>query len=387
MLLFGPAGKGTYWRALYLARGLARRGHTLTVLATSPTRHLRLETRTDSQTGVTFVEAPDMLWGPLRSGWDPWNVISRIRWARGQEFDLVHAFESRPASIFPALYWQRWRGVRLVLDWCDWFGRGGSVEERPNLLLRTALRPVETFFEDKFRTLADGTTVINSLLNHRAIELGVAPGTILRLPNGCNVDELHPIPRAKARRALNWPEDALIIGYIGAIFQRDAVLMAQAFDQVHQAEPKARLLLVGYCNAAVEELVAAPDSVWRTGRIPYEKVNRYLAACDVCWLPMRDSGANRGRYPLKLNDYMAAGRPTVATSVGDVATLFTEEAIGLLAADKPEPFAVQTLRLLQDHDLRLALGQRARQVAETRFSWTRLTDELEMFYKQVVAHK
>jgi glycosyltransferase involved in cell wall biosynthesis len=137
----------------------------------------------------------------------------------------------------------------------------------------------------------------------------------------------------------------------------------------------------------VEELVAAPDSVWRTGRIPYEKVNRYLAACDVCWLPMRDSGANRGRYPLKLNDYMAAGRPTVATSVGDVATLFTEEAIGLLAADKPEPFAVQTLRLLQDHDLRLALGQRARQVAETRFSWTRLTDELEMFYKQVVAHK
>lgn len=387
MLLFGPAGKGAYWRALYLARSLARRGHTLTVLATSPARHLRLETRTDSQTSVTLVEAPDMLWGPLRSGWDPWNVISRIRWARGQEFDLVHAFESRPASIFPALYWQRRRGVRLVLDWCDWFGRGGSVEERPNWLVRTTLRPVETFFEEKFRTLADGTTVINSLLHHRAIELGVAPRTILRLPNGCNVDELHPIPRAEARRALNWPEDALIIGYIGAIFQRDAVLMAQAFDQIHQAEPKARLLLIGYCNAAVEELVAAPDSVCRTGRIPYEEVNRYLAACDVCWLPMRDSGANRGRYPLKINDYMATGRPVVATAVGDVAELIHRGEFGLLVPDRSDALADKVLALLRDPARCEIMGQRARQMAEAELAWYQIGVRLERFYRQVLGEK
>jgi glycosyltransferase involved in cell wall biosynthesis len=387
MLLFGIAGKGTYWRALYLARSLARQGHHLTVLATSRARRLHFDTRPDTQAGVTLVESPDMLWGPLRSGWDPWNAISRIAWAHGQQFDLVHAFESRPASILPALYWQRRRHAPLVLDWCDWFGRGGSVEERPNQLVRAILRPVETFFEDNFRALADGTTVINSLLRHRAIELGVVPETILLLPNGCDVDTLHPIPQAEARRALGWPQDVFIIGYIGAIFQRDAVLMAQAFDQIRRAEPKAQLLLIGYCNVTVEKLVATPGAVWRTGHVGYDEISRYLAACDICWLPLCNSGANRGRYPLKINDYMAAGRPTVATAVGDLVDLVRRGKFGLLAPDQPDALACQVLTLLRDPARREAMGQCARQLAETEFVWDRIGVRLERFYYQVLESK
>ena len=384
MLLYNLVGKGTYWRALQLARSLAKRGHALTVLATSRDRRLRFDTWHDVQTGVTLAEAPDLLWGPLRSGWDLWSVLARIGWARGRQFDLVHAFESRPTVILPALYWQRYRNVRLVLDWCDWFGRGGSVEERPNRLVRAVLRPVETFFEERFRTLADGTTVINSILRRKVIELGVAPETILHLPNGSDVDGLRPIPQAEARRALGWPEDVPVIGYIGAIFQRDAVLMAQAFDQIRQVEPKAHLLLVGYCNVAVEELVVAPDAVRRTGRINYGEINRYLAACDVCWLPLRDSDANRGRYPLKINDYMAVGRPVVATAVGDVADLVRRGEFGLLASDRPDDLAHQVLTLLRDPALREEMGQRARRLAETEFSWGQVGGKLEQFYQQVL---
>ncbi|MBN1273078.1 MAG: glycosyltransferase family 4 protein [Candidatus Aminicenantes bacterium] len=384
MLLSNSAGKGTYWRALQLARSLAKRGHVLTVLATSRERRLRFDTRPDVQAGVTLVEAPDMLWGPLRSGWDPWSVIARIGWARGRHFDLVHAFESRPVVIFPALFWQRCRNVRLILDWCDWFGRGGSVEERPNWLIRTLLRPVETFFEESFRDCANGTTVINSLLRRRAIELGVAPETIFHLPNGSNAEELRPIPRTEARRVLGWPVDVPIIGYIGAIFQRDAMLMAQAFDRVRLTEPRAQLLLVGYCNVAVEELVAAPDAVRCTGRIRYDETNRYLAACDICWLPMRDSGANRGRYPLKINDYIAVGRPVVATAVGDVADLVRRGAFGLLASDRPEELAYQTLVLLHDSGRQEIMGRRARQLAEAEFTWDQISGELERFYWQVL---
>jgi glycosyltransferase involved in cell wall biosynthesis len=387
MLLYNPVGKGTYWRGLQLARSLARRGHTASVLATSRTRRLRFETRPDVQAGVTLVEAPDMLWGPLRSGWDPWNTLARIGWARGRRFDLVHAFEARPTAILPALYWQRRRDTRLVLDWCDWFGRGGSVEERPNRLLRAVLRPVETFFEERFRTWADGSTVINSFLRRRVIELGVRPETILDLPNGSDVDELRPIPQAVAREALGWPQDAPVVGYIGAIFERDAVLMARAFDQIRQVEPRARLVLIGYCNVAVETLVAAPEAVLRTGRIRYDEINRYLAACDVCWLPLRDSGANRGRYPLKVNDYMAVGCPVVATAVGDVAALIQRGEFGLLAADRPDDLARQVLALLHDPARRAAMGQRARQLAETEFTWDQIGAKLEQFYRQTLEEK
>ena len=251
MICFGVTGKGTYWRALELARGLAKSSHTVTVMSTSRDQSWRCVTKADQQAGVTLVETPDWMPGPLRSGWDPYNSIARLRWGRNQQFDLVHAFESRPTVIYPALAWQR-RGAKLVMDWCDWFGKGGSVEERPSPIVRAVLRPVETYFEDHFRTRAQGTTVINSTLHQRAIDLGIPARSIFQLPNGSDVDLLRPVPQDEARRQLGWPQDVPVIGYIGALFQRDALLMAQAFDQVRQREPRARLLLAGYCNVEVE---------------------------------------------------------------------------------------------------------------------------------------
>lgn len=384
MLLYNQVGKGTYWRALHLARNLANRGHDLTVLATSRDRRLRFGSRTDTQSEASLVEAPDMLWKGLRSGWDPWATLRRILWVDGERFDLIHGFESRPAVILPALYEKRRKGTRLILDWCDWFGRGGSVEERPNPLLRSFLRPAETLFEERFRKYCDGTTVINGELRRRAIELGVKPETILLLPNGSNVDEIRPVPQEEVRQALGWQGEVQVIGYIGAIFHRDAELMAQAFDRIHSSMPSTRLLLIGYCNVAVEELVNTPGAVWRTGRVEYHEINRYLGACDVCWLPMRDSGANRGRSPLKVKDYMAAGRPVVTTSVGEVAELVRRSGFGLVAPDEPAALAEQTLVMLRDPEQGQEMGRRARQAAEDNFRWERMAERLETFYERIL---
>jgi len=294
----------------------------------------------------------------------------------------VHAFESRPAAIYPALAWQR-RGATLVMDWCDWFGRGGSVEERPNPMVRALLRPAETYFEEHFRTRAAGTTVINSALGHKALALGVDPASILHLPNGSEVDVFRPQDRDEARRRLGWPLDGPVVGYIGAIFQRDARLMAQALDRLRQREPRARLLLAGYCNIAVERLVGAPEAVIRTGPLSFVEINRYLAACDVCWLPLADSGANRGRFPLKLNDYLAIGRPVVATAVGDVPDLITRGEFGLVSRPDPIDLADKVSELLRDPDRAAALGRNGRALAEREFRWEQIADRLVEFYQRI----
>lgn len=375
-------GKGGYWRARHFGLDLAARGHTVTLIATS--RHRRVGIRTSDLDGVTLVEMPDLFTGPLRSGWDLWNVLNRIVWVRKRKFDIVHAIQTRPTVLFPALYLKYVRGVSLVLDWSDWFGRGGSVEERSNPIMRALLRPVETFFDEKFRTCADGTVVICTTLREKAIALGVPPETLVLLPDGADTSRLRPINQLKARHRLGLPMDVLFVGHIGSIFPRDAELMAQAFDLVRKQVPTVQLLIIGYCPIEIRQLVQTPEAVIQTGFIEDRYVNDYLASCDICLLPLKDTNANRGRRPLKLNDYMAVGRPTVSTAVGDVAAIFKEEAIGLLAADEPESFAAQIVRLLQDPDLRIAMGQQARQVAKTRFSWARLTDELEAFYKRVL---
>lgn len=384
MLLFNLPGRGTYWRAFSMAQELAAEGYDVTLMVTSPRRRRGFSVH---QIGnVRQVEAPDLLPGSLRSGWDGWATLARIAWLRGRSFDLVHAFESRPVVILPALYLQRVHGVPLILDWCDWFGRGGSVEERSERWVRMLLRPAETYFEETFRSRADGTTVINTFLHKKALDLGVRPDRILLLPNGSNVREIRPGDQTEARRRLGLPEEARLVAYTGSIFKRDAQLMAQAFDLVHAARPETRLLMIGYCNQPLEEWVAAPEAVIRSGPIDYGALGDYLTASDLGWLPLCDSGANRGRCPLKLNDFMAAGRAVVATDVGDLGDFVRRESIGYVAPDEPGPLAGAVLALLQDDTGREQLAQNARQVAETKVAWPLLAAQLRDFYQDIRAH-
>lgn len=385
MLLYVQAHKGTYWRALHFARHLTQAGHRVTLMAMSPQNRIRL--RVSEVEGVTLVEAPDALWGSLRSGWDPWEIFRRCAWLRNRSFDLIHAFETRPTVLLPALYLRHRHQIPLIMDWADWFGRGGSVEERTNPLVRTVLRPVETFFEERFRTQADATTVICSTLRTKAVGLGVSPDTITLLRDGADVEGIQPLARDRCRRELGLSLDVPLIGYVGAIFYRDASLMARAFNQIHEAMPAARLLLIGYVNFPLATLVTAPDAVLSTGFVSYADLNRYLCACDVCWLPLRDSGANRGRWPMKLNDYMAAGRPTVATAVGDVAQVIKMHEIGLLAKDRSKDHAQQILALLSDRERCIHLGQRARHIAEEVFAWRLVAAELEKVYERVLSNR
>ena len=381
-LCLNEVGKGTYWRALYLGRELARRGHAVTLLATAKESRFHLSVR--QVEGVTLLETPDLFSGSLRSGWDPWNALRRVAWLRGEDFDVVHGFETRPTVLLPALYEKRLRGCPLVLDWADWFGRGGSVEERSNRLLRNLLRPVETFFEERFRGEADRTTVICSLLNAKAQALGVAPATILHLPNGCNTERFFPVERDAARQRIGLSPSGLMIGYCGTIFPRDAQLMAAAFDRVRAEQPDARLLVIGYCPVDMRPLVASPEAVVQTGYVADGQINDYFNSCDICWLPFHDTNANRGRWPMKLNDYMAAGRPTVATAVGDVADLIRQEPIGLLAAVDPLSIAQQSERLANAPALCREMGARARELAISRFSWASLAGQLETLYTEIV---
>lgn len=385
MVVYNRVGKGTYWRALQLARVLARHGCQVTVLATGNERSLRTQTQHD-ESGVTIVHSPNVLGGPLSAGWDPLNLLARLIWSfrhQSANYDIVHGFECRPTVIFPSLFWQRRRDATLILDWCDWFGRDGSVAERKNPVARALLRPVETFFEEHFRTWAAGTTVINTLLRQFAVDLGIPSEEIFDLPNGSDTERLRPIPMSEARTAVGLADDAPIVCYIGAAFERDGKLMAAAFNHLHRQLPDAKLLLAGYCNVPVEAWIEEPESVIRTGNISNREVNLYLAAANLCWLPLCNSGANRGRFPLKVHDYIAAGRPVVGTDVGDLGDFIRKGRFGLAVQDNPEEIGAAALTLLRYPDEQVRLGKRARVFAETEATWAQAGEGLLAFYRKI----
>jgi len=98
---------------------------------------------------------------------------------------------------------------------------------------------------------------------------------------------------------------------------------------------------------------------------------------------LSDTIANRGRWPSKVNEYVAVGRPTVACAVGDIADLIRENSIGLLVSPEPAEFAARLDELLGDPARASAMGERARQVAQTTYSQEAMADKLEAYYRKL----
>jgi glycosyltransferase involved in cell wall biosynthesis len=379
-LLGNQVERGSFWRSSYFAKELSRIGYDVTYLAISRSRRIGFVER--EYKGFHLVETPDL----LPNGYDIWDIINRIRWLSNRTFDLIQTFESRPVVIGPALYVKKKLNIPLVMDWCDWFGRGGSVEERTNPVVRILLRPLETYFEEAFRTRADGTTVINNVLRQKAIDLGVPAESILLLPNGANATDFKPADLVKVRRKLGLPLSAPILGYSGVMFERDGRLMAAAFEQIYNACPEARLLLIGYVNVDVEQyLPTAAQAVIRTGTISdFCQVVEYISASSIGWMVLKDSGANRGRFPLKAFDFMAAGRPLVSTDVADLGHMVRDRQVGLVAPDDPDKLARVTLQLMANPTLQAEMGQRGRQVIDTEFAGPIVTAKLDRYYRRIL---
>lgn len=350
----------------------------MTVVASSPSAVLRFHERESD--GVRLVQVPGIMPPRWRYGYDPYEVLRRLQWLSGKTFDIVHALECRPVVIYPALAAKR-RGARLVIDWYDWFGRGGSVEQRSNPIMRTLLRPIETYYEEAFRTRADATIVVNSVLEARACALGVRPETLLRLPHGSDPEGIRPLDRDQARAKLGLPLSASLVGYVGVLFTEDAVLLVKAFERVRAVQPSARLVLIGNPKTDVPK----KEGMIRTGFVSYQDLNRYMAACDVLCLPCSDTLANRGRFPSKIADYLAVGRASaVACADGDLATLMRETNAGLVCEPTPSHLAECILQLLDDVSLRTRLGRNARHAAETCMNWATLAEQVEELYQRLL---
>jgi glycosyltransferase involved in cell wall biosynthesis len=368
------AWSGTFFRAYHLGKEMAARGHEVTVVTTRRDGRVGFE-RKESQ-GVELLFAPDLTFGPARNGWDPWNTLQRILHLRHRSFDLIHAFDSRPVVIGPALAVHARTGAPLVMDWADWWGRGGWIQERSGWAVRTGFGPIETWFEESFRTRATATTVISSALEARARGLGVAGDTILRLPHGCDVDGLRPLDREAARGALGMGDEPLFV-HLGVVTPSDAALLFEMVRLVRLRLPAARLVMIGNSRVSI------PSDVQSTGYIAYDALQQWLAAADLCVIPMRDTIGNRGRWPSKINDYFAAGRPTLVPLVGDAAQLVSESGAGWVCEPAAAAMADAALAALADPDALARAGRAARGVAEGPLAWQALGDRLAAFYDAI----
>ncbi len=153
----------------------------------------------------------------------------------------------------------------------------------------------------------------------------------------------------------------------------------------HVKQP-AELHIVGGNAARIGELRALADEFDVIRRVvfhgPVEPGRRfdYIHRADVCLLPLTDTGLG-GRYtsPLKLFEYMAAGKAIVVSDLPSMRQVLTPEQDALLVpAGESEALARAIDRLLMEKTLKTRLGEAAKSRAQG-FSWRARSETIQRF--------
>lgn len=165
-------------------------------------------------------------------------------------------------------------------------------------------------------------------LAEEAVAMGVARDRVAIVMNGVDGELFAPRDRAAARAELGLPAGPLAI-YVGNLKPEKGVLdLGAAWASVVRQVPDATLLVIGDGPLAGElAAVTRPlgERVRLVPRQPLERVPSYMAAADILVLPSHSEGT-----PNVVLEALASGRRVVATSVGGVPDLITNESLGTL---------------------------------------------------------
>ena len=196
---------------------------------------------------------------------------------------------------------------------------------------------------------------------------GIRRSRFLDLPN-----------QAAARRQIGWPADAFIVGYVGRLHTIGMDKGVGTLVEALAAVDGAYLALVGGPDEMAAslrqqwlDLGLAADRFLYAGHVPPDDVPRYIGAFDVCAMPHPPT-AQFSRYtsPLKLFEYMAAGRAIVASDLPAWSDVVTNgETALLLPPGDVAAWSDAIDRLRREGDLRGRLGERAREQALESYTW------------------
>lgn len=175
--------------------------------------------------------------------------------------------------------------------------------------------------------------------------------------------------------------------YVGRLVPIKGVhVLIDAFRVLRQRNAQVRLIITGssffegasrtpYERRLMELAAPVKDAIVFTGYLPHEKLKYLYSAVDAVVVP----SVWQEPFGLVVLEAMAAGKCVVASAVGGIPEIITDQRNGVLVpSDNPERLAAAMSQVLSDSTLRNRIETAARDTVLSNFTWERLVGELHV---------
>ncbi len=357
-----------------IAREFIRMGHSVRVIHFI--RDTSLEKYTIHPYGFHVVSLK------RRGGWRFFRDNFREVLHEVRKADMVHFQKCFHYVSLPVLFGCCFFSKPVHYDWDDLEEAIYAASAHPpNWMIHFFLKT----FEKMLPAMVDTVSVASKELKNMCLSCGVPSEKIFDAPVGADLAKFgdHVSGERMKKRFGNKKKLVLYLGQLnGAQYTR---LFIQAVSELKEESPEARYLIIGSGSKfkALKRLamrLGVGDDIQFIGAIRHEMVPQYLAAADITVACFEDNEITRCKSPLKVVEYLAAGKAIVASAVGEVKTMLEGSGI-LVTSGSSHALADGIRQLLKDESKIQELGLLARKKAEERYNWPRIAQNIMSAYQ------
>ncbi len=253
------------------------------------------------------------------------------------------------------------------------------MDELNQLVPQKYFRRLAKYIESNNARNANKVISISERLREYTIAIGAKRENTEVIRSGVDMDHFGKTDgRLAIRNKYSIEENEIVLFFMGWLYSFSGLKeVAQELSKVENKKLKLMVLGKGELWETLQDLKKQSklnDKIIIIDWIPYEEVPDYLAAADICILPAYKIDVMRNIVPIKMYEYMAAGKPVIATDLPGLNREFGSNN-GIHYVSKPEETPTKALELHRKNSIYIE-GAKSRRFAE-RYGWEKLADKFE----------
>jgi len=256
------------------------------------------------------------------------------------------------------------------------------IDELHRLVPQKYLRGLARLIERANMMASAQVLSINEGLRQYTIGMGAVHenATIIRAGVDLERFRLDDESRREIRTKYGFNDSDIVLFFMGWLYEFSGLgEVALELTEKRWRDSRIKMLILGE-GELWDDLCRIRDEGGLADRIilepwrAYSEVPKYVLASDICILPAHKNEIMMNIVPIKMYEYLAAGRPVIATNLPGLRKEFGEES-GIVYVNTPEETILKACQIVEN-DSSEELGRRARCFVESN-SWDKTVRQFE----------